>query len=109
MRNKIKRPDGYIDVYRPDIANTKSGYMPESRAIWIDRHGDIPDGAVVHHVNQVKDDNRLENLRLFPDNGEHRRQCHGDLSWLADVQRMKPFDLFDWAFLYLHLPLDRVK
>ena len=36
----------------------------EHRAIWTLLNGPIPDGAEIDHVNGIKDDNRIENLRL---------------------------------------------
>jgi len=100
---------GYIVVKRPDIAGTKSRYMPEHRAIWIDAFGEIPLGGVIHHKNGKKDDNRLENLELCDSNGQHLHKCHVDLSWLEpDHPRMKPFDLVDMMFIRSHLPLDRI-
>ncbi len=38
--------------------------MKEHRAIWIMHHGPIPDGLEVDHLNRIRDDNRIENLRL---------------------------------------------
>lgn len=109
MRNPIKRPDGYVEVYRPDIANTKSAYMPEHRAVWIDHYGDIPDGAVIHHRNGVKDDNHTSNLEMYLSNGAHMHDHLIDLWWLEpDHSRLKPFDLVDMMFVRSHLPLDRL-
>jgi hypothetical protein len=36
----------------------------EHRVIWEMHHGEIPDGYQVDHINRVRDDNRIENLRL---------------------------------------------
>jgi hypothetical protein len=33
------------------------------RLAWIYVHGSIPDGLVIDHINNVRDDNRLVNLR----------------------------------------------
>jgi hypothetical protein len=38
----------------------------EHRRIWAERHGPIPKGWVVHHLNGQKGDNRLENLAALP-------------------------------------------
>jgi hypothetical protein len=32
------------------------------RLVWIEAHGEIPEGYVIHHKNGKKYDNRLENL-----------------------------------------------
>ena len=104
-----KRSDGYILVKRDDIATTKSGYMMEHRAVWIDNNGPIPDGAVVHHINGNPSDNRIENLELYESNGQHRHECHVDLSWLdPDRSKLKGFTLKELEFVRAHLPIDRV-
>lgn len=101
--------NGYIMVKRPDITTSKKGYIGEHRAVWIDNHGAIPDGAVIHHINGDKMDNRIENLQLYENNGQYRHECHLDLSWLApDQPRLEPFDLVDMMFIRSHLPLDRL-
>ena len=106
---RYKRPDGYIEVKRPDIATTKSGYMKEHRVVWIDHNGQIPGGAVIHHVNGNRSDNRIDNLEIYANNGQHRHECHVDLSWLEPHQpRLEPFDLVEMMFIRSHLPLDRL-
>lgn len=106
---KYKRSDGYIEVKRSDIADTKSEYMKEHRAIWIDHYGGIPEGAVIHHINGQKDDNRIENLELFPDKRSHMCECHADYSWLdPDRSILKPFTEKEMSFIRDHLPIDRV-
>ena len=106
---KYERSDGYIEVKRPDIANTKSEYMKEHRAVWIDHYGAIPEGAVVHHTNGDRSDNRIENLELFDGNGVHIQECHTDLSWLdPDRPILKPFTEKEMVFIRDHLPIDRV-
>lgn len=104
---RYTRPDGYVEIKRPDIATTRSGYMKEHRAVWIDNHGPIPPGGVIHHKNRVKDDNRIENLELYQTNGSHRHECHVDLSWLEpDHPKLRPFDLVDMIFIRSRLPVD---
>lgn len=37
-------------------------YRPEHVLVWEKKHGTIPRGWVVHHLNHVRTDNRLSNL-----------------------------------------------
>jgi len=36
--------------------------MPEGRAVWLCRYGDLPEGWEVHHINEDPCDNRVSNL-----------------------------------------------
>jgi hypothetical protein len=40
------------------------GQQAEHRLVWREHNGPIPRGLSVHHINGVKDDNRIENLML---------------------------------------------
>ena len=100
---------GYVMVRRPDLTKQKTNMILEHRAVWIDHHGEILEGAVIHHKNGLKLDNRIENLELFDDNGIHRHECHTDLSWLdPDRPILKPFTEKEMVFIRDHLPIDRV-
>ena len=64
---------GYVMV------RTVDGWMYEHRAVWQAHYGPIPDGHHVHHINHVRDDNRLENLRLVEGrthNRHHTQRRH---------------------------------
>lgn len=64
---KKKRPDGYITVYYPTHPkSSKDGRIMEHILVMekmIGRH--LNDNECVHHINQVRDDNRPENLQLM--------------------------------------------
>lgn len=69
---RIKR-HGYIlvKVSQHPYANY-GGYVREQRLVmekYLGRH--LYPGEIVHHINGVKDDNRLDNLRLFNNMSEH--------------------------------------
>jgi hypothetical protein len=53
----------------------------EHRKVWEDAHGPIPKGYIVHHINEDKQDNRLENLQLM------RRADHNTLHHAGKPKR----------------------
>lgn len=50
------RQSGYVMLLRD------RRYVGEHVLVWEAEHGPIPVGSQVHHINGVRDDNRLENL-----------------------------------------------
>jgi hypothetical protein len=44
----------------------KHRYQLEHIVVWEAANGHLPDGWVVHHLNGIRDDNRLENLQAMP-------------------------------------------
>jgi len=73
--------DGYVDnkgrfrVYRPDYPNAYSlGYALRAHVVWWLRFGEChPAGTNLHHKNECKLDDRIDNLELL-EHGEHSRQ-----------------------------------
>ena len=57
-----KDEDGYIVVAH--MLNKSNDRMRGARLVWVMYNGEIPAGMVVDHKNRIRDDNRLENLRL---------------------------------------------
>src|SRR3990167_9776089 len=67
-------------------------YRPEHRLVWEAANGPIPKGHVVHHINGVKDDNRLENLEVMPRKKHNHRHDDHDRRILEledEVHRLK--------------------
>ena len=58
-------PDGYRHFEH------KGRSYKEHRVIWQLFNGSIPEGMYIDHINRVKDDNRIENLRLVT----HQENC----------------------------------
>ena len=59
---------GYI------LININGTYIPEHRLIWL-QHSElleIPKGKVIHHINGIKDDNKIENLQIMT-SSEHSK------------------------------------
>ncbi len=76
---KIVDKWGYIQIRRPsDCVNLKKGkYILEHRYLIekaIKRALKVTE--IVHHINGIKTDNRLDNLRLFKNHSEHLRAKH---------------------------------
>jgi hypothetical protein len=70
--------EGYIHIRIPDHPHAVNGYVLEHRIV-MEKHLDryLDPKEVVHHINENRSDNRIENLLLLADNHEHRR-LHGD-------------------------------
>lgn len=65
--HKKMRDDGYVAVYYPSHPmSRKDGYVMEHRLIMEAHIGRfIERNEVVHHINHIRSDNRLENLQLM--------------------------------------------
>jgi uncharacterized protein (DUF1330 family) len=70
---RIITTEGYIRVYSPEHPfKDNSGYVLEHRLIvekFIGRY--LTKEEVIHHLNEDKQDNRIENLMIFPNGKEH--------------------------------------
>ena len=60
---KRKTKAGYVHVWVNDPNHKRGGrYIFEHRLIWESTNGPLPRGWIIHHINGIKDDNRLVNL-----------------------------------------------
>lgn len=75
---KYKDKNGYVCV--------NNGRDFEHRVVWEKKHGKIPKGHVIHHLNGIKDDNRIENLCLLP------RKHHSPMS-IVDPYKKRILEL----------------
>jgi len=73
-KGRIGQSNGYIRIFKPNHPNSsKQGYILEHRLI-IEKNIDrlLKKDEHIHHINGIKDDNRIENLMLFSSNREHK-------------------------------------
>ena len=70
---KTRNGKGYIFIYNPTHPfATKRGYVKRSRLVMEKKLGRyLKPKEVVHHINSVVTDDRLKNLKLFANNGNH--------------------------------------
>ena len=77
MGGRKKDNEGYISVWiepthQYSMMINSNGYVYEHRLIMAQYLGRaLDEKEVVHHINEVRDDNRIENLQLFKNNAEH--------------------------------------
>ena len=68
---------GYVQL-RVERGQHKPGtqqYVREHRKVWEDAHGPLPTSYIIHHLNGIKDDNRLENLAAVSRSDHHVRHA----------------------------------
>ncbi len=69
---ECKTSQGYIIVYKPEHPRAIDKYVKRSYLViekYIGRYLKLKE--IVHHINNIKDDDRIENLKLFPDTSQH--------------------------------------
>lgn len=74
-KDGIRIVNGYILVLKKEHPFCqKSGYIKRARLIMEKHLGRyLYSGEIVHHINKIKNDDRIENLKLFPNDSEHHK------------------------------------
>ena len=73
-RNGITFKDGYVFIFSPEHPFKDSkGYVREHRLIVEKKlNRFLKKDEVIHHINEIKNDNRLSNLYLFNNLSQHK-------------------------------------
>ena len=68
------KANGYWFVYRPEHPRaSRQGYVREHIVVWEETHHQLlPRDRVIHHINQIKTDNRPENLVALASRNHHK-------------------------------------
>jgi len=65
--------EGYLLIYKPEHPfATKQGYVPEHRLV-VEKHLGryLTKLEVIHHINEIRTDNKIKNLYLFAKRWQH--------------------------------------
>lgn len=80
-----KMPSGYRIVW------IDNNHYYEHRIIWIMHNGDIPVGLEIDHINLVKNDNRLNNLRLATKSQNTRNKVSKNVYFRKDRSQYEAY------------------
>lgn len=74
-KERVINKKGYVLIHMPDYKNSYSnGYILEHRYIMEQHLGrDLLPDEDVHHINEIKTDNRVENLEVIS-HSEHAKR-----------------------------------
>ncbi|MEK7464246.1 MAG: HNH endonuclease [Patescibacteria group bacterium] len=75
---RVRDKHGYIYIKSPNHPNRNTlGYVFEHRIVMEKKMGRyLKPSEVVHHLNGIKDDNRIENLKLCSSQSHHIKSHH---------------------------------
>ena len=71
---KILDKDGYIWLREPNHPFNHNGYVRRARFVMEKHIGRLLKSTeIIHHINEIKTDDRIENLKLLANLCEHRK------------------------------------
>lgn len=74
--------DGYVYIRtKRKSGGAGDSYKAEHHIVWEQHNGKLPEGYIVHHLNGIRNDNRIENLMAMP------RKRHSPMLVIAPHQQ----------------------
>ena len=65
-KEKLQSADGYVLIYMPEHPRSRKNRVQEHIVVWeAANKRPVPNGYVIHHINGIKTDNRIDNLCLM--------------------------------------------
>jgi hypothetical protein len=83
---RVRSDGGYIRLARYGKAGEKTIRVMEHRAV-MEKHLGRPllEHENVHHINGVRDDNRIENLELWSSSQPSGQRVEDKLAWAREI------------------------
>ena len=98
-----KNTDGYILIYKPEHPSYKKNYVPEHRLNMEEKIGRyLIDEEIVHHINGIRDDNRIENLELWSTNHPKGQKVEDKIKWCINF--LKKYSKLDFKLMKVTNP-----
>ncbi len=93
---RAAKHSGYVRAYAPDHPKAVNCYVDEHRLVAEQELGRyLADGEIVHHLNEVRDDNRPENLIVLASHNDHYK-LHAFLRAIGlDIHPVEPTDMME--------------
>ena len=79
-----KNHDGYIRI---DLSRVPRKSVFEHRLVWEHHNGTIPNDMEIHHINGIRDDNRIENLALVSHADNIRKYIGKGWTWHKRIKK----------------------
>ena len=70
--------DGHLRVHGWDSEKNLANHQWVARMVYENAYGNIPEGMIVHHKDENKVNNNLDNLELLENNSEHNKVHYQD-------------------------------
>lgn len=91
---KVGSQVGWKNFYGYLVTTVYGKRIGVHRIVWEMHHGEIPDGYEVDHINHIKHDNRLENLRIVDRNqqNKNKKMYRNNTSGIVGVSLRKKYN-----------------